>query len=360
MDRFASHGRGKETYSRRAFLGRTAQILGVNAIAPLRVQSTPPAQTTMSAFTTAANWPLYLASAGGYYAKNGLDVRLAFGAQPTPMAMLLSGQADVSVATLDQALTAGSRDGSLVAVASTCRKTLFAMIVPATVNSVAELRGKRIAISQFSDATYGYAVKILQRYGIGPRDVEWIVVGTNGRAAALTSGRADATMLGAPAYFRVEEEGYKSIANISEFDDVYTPTVMLTKKTTLVARPDLCVRFVKAHAEAIRRFYDDQSYAIETFMAYENQNRRDVERVYAAYAGMNAFERVPYILEPAVRYSVGQQSDERIAQQLKSIDLRTVIEHRIVSNLIREGFFESVFGAGVRAEQKEKERTAFR
>ena len=60
-----------------------------------------------------------------------------------------------------------------------------------------QLKGKRIAIGQIGDAPYNYTVALLGTIGLGVRDVQWIPVGTDvsGRAAALQTNRADATLL---------------------------------------------------------------------------------------------------------------------------------------------------------------------
>ena len=99
--------------------------------------------------------------------------------------------------------------------------------------SVKELKGKRIAVGQIGDAPYGYMVALLAKSGLSARDVHWIPVGTDvsGRAAALASGRADATLLTAPAYFRLEEAGYKTLANLAEHDDIFASTAYLLKKS---------------------------------------------------------------------------------------------------------------------------------
>ena len=45
-------------------------------------------------------WPLYIAKEGGYYAKYGYDVKLAFGVHPAGIAMLVSGEAVMTPYTL--------------------------------------------------------------------------------------------------------------------------------------------------------------------------------------------------------------------------------------------------------------------
>ena len=61
-------------------------------------------------------------------------------------------------------------------------------------------------------------------------------------------------------------------------------------------------QLIKAHAEAIKRFYEDKAFAVRAFLTYDKQEQQpEVERVYDLYAKPNAFERVPYILAGAVK-----------------------------------------------------------
>src|SRR5215831_8748095 len=142
---------------------------------------------------TGTTWPLYIAKDGGYYAKYGLDADLVFAVHPAGIAMIISGEAVMTNYTLEQAMQAASKDGSLIAYASPFKKSLFALMAKDVAN-VRELKGKRIGVSQIGDAPYNYAVGILARNGLTPRDVQWLSVGTdvNGRVAALVGGRVEA------------------------------------------------------------------------------------------------------------------------------------------------------------------------
>ena len=95
---------------------------------------------------------------------------------------------------MEQALQAASRDpNSLVMMGSTLNRGMFALMAPNGINNPKELRGKRVAVSQIGDAPYNYSVALIAKFGLKPRDVQWVPVGTdaNARAVALTSGRAD-------------------------------------------------------------------------------------------------------------------------------------------------------------------------
>jgi ABC-type nitrate/sulfonate/bicarbonate transport system substrate-binding protein len=307
-----------------------------------------------------ASWPWYIAKHGGYYQKYGLDVDLQFGVHPTGIAMLTSGQAVMVNHSLEQAMVASARDASFALAGSPSNRGIFALMAQKTFTSPKELKGKRIAIGQIGDAPYNYTVALLGKYGLGARDVQWIPVGTDvtGRAAALQSNRADATLLTAPSFFRMEEAGFKNLANLQDHD-VYAATTYMFSKKALAASPKLAEQIIKAHAEAIRRFYADKPFAVEAYLAFDKQPDADVNRIYDIYSKGQVFDRVPYVLAPAVKSIVSQQVDPRLAADLKAFDFKRVIDNSTVDRLVKDGFFEQLFGAGVKAEEQQKAKIAF-
>src|SRR5947209_6624619 len=118
-------------------------------------------------------WPLYLAKEGGYYQKYGFDVNLVFGVHPAGIAMIVSGEAVMTAYTLEQTMVAGSKDGSLLALGSPFKKSLFALMANKSLNSAKDLKGKRIGVSQIGDAPYNYTIGLIARAGLTARDVTW-------------------------------------------------------------------------------------------------------------------------------------------------------------------------------------------
>ena len=245
-------------------------------------------------------------------------------------------------------MPASSKDGSLVILGSPYKKSLFALMAAKNFAAVKDLKGKRIGVSQIGDAPYNYAVGLLARAGLSPRDVQWVPIGTdvNGRAAALVSGRVDATMLTAPIYFKVEQQGYKTLANISDYDEIYAPTVYVFKKATVAANPKLAEQLIKAHTEAIKRFYDDKDFAVKAYLKYNKEDPADMDRVYDHYAKTNTFERVPYVLAAPVQYMLDHPTDEQAGAQMRKFDFRTVIDNSLVARSGEGRLFRAVVRAG--------------
>ena len=309
------------------------------------------------------SWPLFIAKEGGYYQKYGLDVTLDFGAGNLGIAAITGGGAVMTNSSMEQALQASSRDPSaLVSMGSFLNKGAFALIAAKTISSIKDLKGKRIAVSQVGDAVYNYTIAFLSKSGIGPREVTWVPVGNDAtaRGAALESNRADAALLTAPSYFRMEKQGFRNLGNMADHKDIYASSVYLFTRKTVAANPKLPELILRAQTEAIKRFYDDRAFAIKAFIVYDKMaDPKDVDRIYDLYAKNKAFERVPYVLADPVKAVVAQASEEQ-ATQIKAIDFSTVVDNSVVDKLVKEGFFEKTFGAGVKSEQESRSKQAMR
>jgi len=236
------------------------------------------------------------------------------------------------------------------------------MMTKNDVKSVEDLKGKRFGVSQLGDPPYNFALAILGQNGLNARDVQWIPLGTdgNGRVAALVSGRIDATMIPPPAYFKLEGQGFKEIANLADYQDLYAPMAYVFKKSTIAANPKLPELLIKAQAEAIKRYYEDKAMAVKAYAVYDPQTPADVERLYDHDRKSESYERVPYVLAPAVQWIVEHQADAQVGARLKAYDFHKVIDNSVVERLVKEHFFENLFGPSVKAEEDKKAKIAFK
>ena len=343
---------------------RRAVLAGAGALVAARGVRAQPLQKIVINYPTrsGASWPMYIAAQGGFYQKYGFDAELKFGVHPTGIAMIVSGDAQMANYSLEQSMQASLQDQNFVMMGSSLNKALFALMARKDMNNIREVKGKRIAIGQIGDAPYNYTVALLGKFKIGVREVTWVPVGTDvsGRAAALTSGRVDATLLTAPNYFRLEEQGFKNLANLADHDDIYAATVYLFRKDRIAANPKLPDALIRAHAEAIERFYGDESFAVKAYIAYDKQPEVDIQRIYDRYKKGNLFERIPYVLGGAIKSVVAQQADERIAVGMRTFDFKKVVDNSVVERLVKEGFFEKLYGSSVKAEQDRKAKLAFK
>ena len=157
----------------------------------------------------------------------------------------------------------------------------------------------------------------------------------------------------------MEEAGFKTLANLADHKDIYASSVAMFSRKAVTANPKLPELIIRAQAEAIKRFYEDKAFAVKAYTAYDKQEQKDVERIYDLYAKNQAFERVPFVLATAVK-SVAAQADAEQATQLKAVDLKKIIDNSIVDRLVKEGFFEKLFGPTIKSEQENRSKQALR
>ncbi len=313
-----------------------------------------PARTTPA-------WPLYIAKEGGYYAKHGLTAQIAFGVHPAGLAMLASGEAQVANYGLDAALIAASRDASFVMVGSPVNKGTFALIARKGIVKPEDLRGQRISVGRIGDAPYHFTVALLRKWGIGARDVQWVSAGGEpaARLAALAGGLVDAALFAAPTWFKlVDEHGFVNLGSLAEHEDIYVSVVYLFRRDAIAADPALPERLIKAHAAAVKRFYEDKAFATSAYLKHDPKaSPSDTARLYDLVVRDQVLERVPFVLRDAI-----QSAAERSAEahpHLKGYDFRGVVDNGTVLRLAQEGYFEALYGRSVLAEQTARMAKAY-
>jgi ABC-type nitrate/sulfonate/bicarbonate transport system substrate-binding protein len=307
-----------------------------------------------------ATWPMWIAEKAGLYKKYGLDVTLQFGVHPAGIAVLLSGQAQMTNYGLEQILTASVRDPALVIMGSSLNRGNFGLMAHSSIKTVAQIKDKRVGVGRVGDPLYIYTLDLLEKYNMGPRDVQWIPTGTDSatRTRMLETGQLDAALMVAPAYFKLQAEGFNLLDSLANHPDIYVSTAYTFKKTWAVDNTDTVVRLIKAHAEAIKRFYDDKAFAMQAYS--DNDPAWDaatVGKLYDTYVERNVLDRVPLLQKSAVDSVVRRMADDVPA--LKSFDAAQVINMGPVRKLISEGYFRNLFGASIAAEENAKLKNAY-
>jgi len=304
-----------------------------------------------------ASWPLWIAKDARLYAKYGLDVELVYAVHPAPIIAVLTGQAAMTSSGSDPALLAAAKDPSLVILGGFLNKGSFAMIGSKTVGDMRQLTGKKIGIGRVGDPPYHMAVSLLRKYGVAPRDVQWVSIGVDAatRAAALQSGQVDAALITAPAYFRLQAAGLPVLAALLDHEDIYVSTYYLFRREALTRDRPTALAFIKAHAEAIKRFYADKPFATEIMIKYGGtSNVDDANRVYDLFKKARVLEPIPYALKGSIDAVIERQS-----QDLKGADFTKMIDNSLVDQLVKEKYFETVFGSSIRDELQRKQALAF-
>jgi ABC-type nitrate/sulfonate/bicarbonate transport system substrate-binding protein len=342
------------------YCGALTLALGLLGSSAAQSQNAVHKAVAMVGARSAASWPLWMAKDGGYYRKHGLEVELVYAVHPAPMAAVISGQAAMTSTGADLGLLAAFKDMNLTLNSSFLNKGSFAMVAAKSMTRMEQLAGKKIGIGRVGDPPYHMSVALLGKFGVSDKNIQWVSIGADAaaRALALQSGQVDAALVTAPAYFRLEAAGFPVLASVADHEDIYVSTYHLMRKDRVTANAKIAEGFIKAHAEAIKRFYDDKAFAVRIMLKYgAARDPEDGNRVYDLFSKTQSFEPIPFVLKDSVKAAIERQAAAQ--PEIRHYDFSKVIDNGIVQRLVKEGFFQQIFGPAVKELQQKRQAQAF-
>lgn len=264
---------------RRTVLGGAAAALAACAEFPRSpaAASALAREVKVIVFPGGFNWPLWVASAKGFFAGQGLSVQLT----PTPnstfqLTGLIRGEYDIAMTAIDNIIAyregqgAPGADGSdLVAVMGGDNGFLKLAARP-EIQRIQDLRGQTLSVDAL---TTGYAfvlLEILERNGLVlDRDYKTAPAGgVMQRYEQLLAGKHSATMLISPFDLMAQAQGLRVLTDASSALGSYQGLVAGTRSRWAQQNPRVVSGYIRAYKQALDWLYDptNKQEAIELFV----------------------------------------------------------------------------------------------
>jgi ABC-type nitrate/sulfonate/bicarbonate transport system substrate-binding protein len=167
---------------------------------------------------SATSWPLRVAQEKGFFRQEGADVEILIEVDSGKLlAGLAEGKYDISHQASDHFIR-GVQEGKGVFIFMTISRPIFDFVVSPDVRSIADLKGKTIALDR---PTTGYWVlfrKIFAAKGVGPEDYKLLpnLGGAEKRLQAVQDGRAQGTFLNPPLSLTAISQGFPRLTGLAE------------------------------------------------------------------------------------------------------------------------------------------------
>ena len=161
--------------------------------------------------------PLIVAIHRGFFKDEGIDLELTRLVPSMAHNALLAGEAHYH-GLADSGLRLAARGLPLKAIFYGADRPMYYLVAQKEIRSVAELRGKRIGVSQFGGTSDLSARLALRHYGIEPeKDAILIQIGAEGvRIAALRVGSVSAVIVPVPAVAVLKREGFNEVSFVGD------------------------------------------------------------------------------------------------------------------------------------------------
>jgi ABC-type nitrate/sulfonate/bicarbonate transport system substrate-binding protein len=291
---------------------------------------------------TPSNGPILAAVDGGYFRKHGLDARpLVMAGSSTALSAMLSGDVgfiNVAGSGLINAYL-GGRDA--VMIAGLVDFAPYDLIVAKGINSIEDLRGKKVGIARFGGSADFLARYGLEKNGLKPgKDVTILQTGGNAeRLTAVSQGAIQATLLEQGFAYKAKKAGFRSLLDYSTIGLDYQHSGIATTRSLIAKNPTLTSEFLKALIEGIHRYKTDRAFGMKVLERHLRiSDRNTIAATYDYYAPK--IGTVPYVNLKGMKFLLDIIAESN--PKAKNVKPEDIGNNALLKEIEASGFLKQV------------------
>jgi NitT/TauT family transport system substrate-binding protein len=224
--------------------------------------------------------PTEISKRKGFYQEEGLDARKVVIRTPLHVAALLAGELDYSTVT-GIISTASIQGLPLRSVMGWFDKPLHILVSRPNIKKLADLKGKKVAVSTFGSVPHVMIREALSHAGMNPeKDITVLALGGSGdRLAALAAGTVDASPVDVAYLQKTEQLGLNNLLYLG--DVVSLRLGGFAVNTDKIQRnPDQISRVVRATLKGVRFLKNNKPETLAIMRDYLKISGDYVEKIY--------------------------------------------------------------------------------
>jgi NitT/TauT family transport system substrate-binding protein len=231
-------------------------------------------------------------------------------------------------------------------VASTLSKGVQRIIARPEIKTYQDLRGKRIAITQFGSAGHLALLLMLKKWNMRPDQVQIVTLGSSpAMLVGLDKGGADAAVLTMPTFFVADEKGYRTIGDAATMDIAYLQNTLESTRSFLRNR-DRVLRFMKGYVEGIAYFKKNKRESIDVMrkkLRIQSEQERDSRYLELSYnlLASTFYNEVPYPSLKGVQTILDKIGEEE--PKVKERDAKSFVDDSFIKELDESGFIKALY-----------------
>src|SRR6266567_5856869 len=272
--------------------------------------------------------PGWIAKREGIFARYGLDVEMVLmqGAS-TYMPALASGNIQVLYGggtAVSRAIATGGFD--LAVIATETRYVPLRMMVNASIQTPAQLKGKKLGAGQAGLDEYA-TILYLEKLGLTPnKDVQLVYLagGVPSRAAAMKQGLIDGVAVNPPNEYELEKAGFRELANFLDFKMPYAGVPHTVSRAFRDKNRKVVEDYMTAMVEGIQIFRANKQAAYRAIVELTRQKDPVLlERTYDSYAKQyDAIGGIPIPWEAGIESMITGFHERFSPQGIKNRDAK--------------------------------------
>lgn len=222
----------------------------------------------------------------GNFAKAGLDIEpIVFTGATRLQQAMTSNDIDLGLSTGQDLgyIVKGAPVMTVAAITNAPRESVMLVGENSTIKTVADLKGKKVAVSNIRGYPAWLALKLSEHEGWGPKGMDIVATGSQPASmAVLRTGQVDAWVgdLGSSIDLQEAHEG-RILLNMGDYVPPFMNTAMYATDTLIKGHPELVRRFVKAWFDNVAWAGSHRKETVEILAPLLHSKPSTLDQVYA-------------------------------------------------------------------------------
>jgi NitT/TauT family transport system substrate-binding protein len=279
----------------------------------------------------------------GFFKKQGLDVELVYiSGAPVGAAALMSGEVAISQGGVVGSITSNMRGSGTFIILGGADRFPYQLIAAPSIKQIADLKGKRFAVSRIGSADHTATMFVLPRLGIQPdKELNIVQVGSvPARFAALVNGSVQGALLIPPETVKAKELGYRVLSNFAEIEINYQQNGVYTTRNLIAKRPDMLRRFAIAYSEGNHFIHTNAEGTQRIMRKYLQGDEKAIREAYTEVV-LKATPKIPYPSKPGIQTLLDFLA--KTSPETANAKPDDFIDVRFVKELEDNGFYARLF-----------------
>ena len=276
--------------------------------------------------------PLFVAVHRGFFKDEGIDIELPRLIPAMAQNALMSG--DVHYHGLaDSGLRLAARGAPIKAIFYGADRPMYYLVAQKEIRSVAELKGKRVGVSQFGGTSDLSARLALKHFGVEPeRDALIIQIGSEGtRMAALRAGSVAAIIVPVPAVVLLKRDGFNEISFVGDVVE-FASNGYSTTDQRIKENPQEVKKVLRAMYRGLRFAKENPEGTIEVIQKEWKVDPEVAKESYAAIVKALNDDGIIGEKQLKIHFDIIRKTEKNIGE----IPVEKVVDFRLLREVRRE------------------------
>ncbi|HTU71899.1 MAG TPA: ABC transporter substrate-binding protein [Trebonia sp.] len=230
-----------------------------------------------------ANSDVAVAQAAGYFAKEGLNVKVSDLSSGVPVVQgVVGGSLDIGASSIEPVVNAASQGAPIQIVGSYANKLTVDMVTPKTITSPAQLRGKRLGIQQVGAFREVMTRIVIEGAGLTTSDVSYVPSSSSAYISELLAGEISSGVLQEEQTLTALRKDSKLhvLVNFEQDQPDYFYGTYVVSKSWLAGNQATAEKFLTAITMAHRFMYANKAATVSIVAKNTGDSTATIEAAY--------------------------------------------------------------------------------